>query len=1016
MTDTTSPTASPAIDIASPVSPALPDAAADAAPQARSAATFEVLPLSRELRETLAEIGYTHPTPVQIAVWEPATRGQDAVVQARTGTGKTAAFGLPIVDHLVRRSMPQVQVLTLTPTRELALQVSREIERLGKRKNVKVTAIYGGAPMQKQVDEINDGAQVIVGTPGRVLDHLRRGTLDPKHIKLLVLDEADEMLSMGFEREVTAILDSLPKDRQTLLFSATLPPDIERMAKKLRKPEYVTLSGDHVGALEIEHFVYFVAGDKLSALTRMIEVENPEGAVVFCNTKDETERVAQTLARQGYDADWLNGDLPQSDRETVMAKTRAGKLRFLVATDVAARGIDISHLTHVINFDYPQDSESYVHRTGRTGRAGRTGTAISLITPRDVGGLYLLRLTYKIRPVEKQIPSEGELRTRAEADLVSMLAEAFASRTVHPDDLTLARRLLTHEQFDVIVAGLLRDHLGARPDAQREATASRKATRMPPPPPRPPQMPKPAPRAERAPVVSAPVVSAPVERVPVARPAAPVVSAPVVSAPVVSAPVERVPVARPAATVVSAPAVSAPVAAPASVRTAAVPPFVAAVAAAAAPPFVAAVAAAAAAPAMPAAGREDRPRGEQPRWEQPRSEQQRGEQARGEQARGEQQRGEQQRGEQARGEQQRGEQQRGEQARGEQARGEQQRGEQQRGEQQRGEQPRWEQPRGEQARGEQPRGEQPRVEQPRVEQARVEQPRDDRRPRFDGDRGPRPEGERGGQRGRGRDRGPAPGPDARRGRGDHVPVSAAMGSLEGDSNAAPTRHADFTSWQPAAEEGDDEPILGSEAQAPRRPHEARAPYEARPAYGGGQAERPREQRDSREQRDQREPREPREPRNQPREATPEAAIVGGGAPAELDEDLAEIYVNVGRRDGARASDFQRILTEVAGLDKANVRRIRVRERNAFVSVRKQDLVGALAALSGATIAGKTAGAEQARERGADDPPAEAARPLGGEDTLPGGQATEATAAPAAAPAVDEAGGNDDAVPTGRSGG
>jgi ATP-dependent RNA helicase DeaD len=971
MTDTTSPTASPAIDIASPVSPALPDAAADAAPQARSAATFEVLPLSRELRETLAEIGYTHPTPVQIAVWEPATRGQDAVVQARTGTGKTAAFGLPIVDHLVRRSMPQVQVLTLTPTRELALQVSREIERLGKRKNVKVTAIYGGAPMQKQVDEINDGAQVIVGTPGRVLDHLRRGTLDPKHIKLLVLDEADEMLSMGFEREVTAILDSLPKDRQTLLFSATLPPDIERMAKKLSKPEYVTLSGDHVGALEIEHFVYFVAGDKLSALTRMIEVENPEGAVVFCNTKDETERVAQTLARQGYDADWLNGDLPQSDRETVMAKTRAGKLRFLVATDVAARGIDISHLTHVINFDYPQDSESYVHRTGRTGRAGRTGTAISLITPRDVGGLYLLRLTYKIRPVEKQIPSEGELRTRAEADLVSMLAEAFASRTVHPDDLTLARRLLTHEQFDVIVAGLLRDHLGARPDAQREATASRKATRMPPPPPRPPQMPKPAPRAERAPVVSAPVVSAPVERVPVARPAAPVVSAPVVSAPV-----ERVPVARPAAPVVSAPVVSAPVAAPASVRTAAVPPFVAAVAAAAAPPFVAAVAAAAAAPAMPAAGREDRPRGEQPRWEQPR-----GEQARGEQQRGEQQRGEQQRGEQQRGEQQRGEQQRGEQPRGEQARGEQ-------------------------ARGEQPRG----------EQARGEQPRDDRRPRFDGDRGPRPEGERGGQRGRGRDRGPAPGPDARRGRGDHVPVSAAMGSLEGDSNAAPTRHADFTSWQPAAEEGDDEPILGSEAQAPRRPHEARAPYEARPAYGGGQAERPREQRDSREQRDQREPREPREPRNQPREATPEVAIAGGGAPAELDEDLAEIYVNVGRRDGARASDFQRILTEVAGLDKANVRRIRVRERNAFVSVRKQDLVGALAALSGATIAGKTAGAEQARERGADDPPAEAARPLGGEDTLPGGQATEATAAPAAAPAVDEAGGNDDAVPTGRSGG
>ena len=386
------------------------------APAAPSRATFDVLPLSREVRETLAEIGYTHPTPVQIAVWEPATRGKDAVVQARTGTGKTAAFGLPIVDHLVRRSVPQVQVLGLCPTRELAIQVATEIERLGKRKNVKVAAIYGGAPMQRQVDQIADGAQVIIGTPGRVLDHLRRGTLDPRHVRMLVLDEADEMLSMGFEREVTAILDTLPKERQTLLFSATVPPDIERMAKKLRSPEFLTLSGDHIGALELEHFVYMVATDKLAALVRVIEVENPTGAVIFCNTKDETERVAQALVRQGYDADWLNGDLPQSDREKVMSATREGRLRFLVATDVAARGIDISHLTHVINHDFPQDAESYVHRTGRTGRAGRTGTAISLITPHDVGGLYLLRLTYKIRPIEKQIPTEGELKTRAEAD------------------------------------------------------------------------------------------------------------------------------------------------------------------------------------------------------------------------------------------------------------------------------------------------------------------------------------------------------------------------------------------------------------------------------------------------------------------------------------------------------------------------------------------------------------------------------------------------------------------------
>ncbi len=475
-----------------PISPSVPPGATtDAPPEGPpgdNAPTFDVLPLSKELRETLAAIGYTHPTPVQIAVWEPATRGRDAVVQARTGTGKTAAFGLPIVDHIVKRSLPNVQVLALCPTRELALQVSNEIERLGVKKGVKVAAIYGGAPMQRQIDAIAAGAQVVVGTPGRTLDHLRRGTLDPKHVKLVVLDESDEMLSMGFERELTAILETLPAERQTLLFSATLPPDIERIAKnKLRSPDLLTLSGDHIGALSIQHFVYMVAGDKLGALVRVLEVEDPESAVIFCNTKDETQNVAQGLNRKGFDADWLNGDLPQGDREKVMAATREGRLRYLVATDVAARGIDISHLTHVINNDFPMDAESYVHRTGRTGRAGRTGTAISLVTPRDIGGLYLLRLTYKIRPIEKQIPTEGELKTRAEADLVGMLAEAFTAKGAHPDDLALARRLLTHDQCDRILAGLLRDHLGARPEAKATAAsaATGAATRRAPRPPAP---------------------------------------------------------------------------------------------------------------------------------------------------------------------------------------------------------------------------------------------------------------------------------------------------------------------------------------------------------------------------------------------------------------------------------------------------------------------------------------------------------------------------------------------------
>jgi ATP-dependent RNA helicase DeaD len=439
------------------------------------APTFQVLPLSDEVRRALDEMGYKHPTPVQIAVFEPATRGKDAVVQARTGTGKTASFGLPIVDHIIRRSVGVPQALVLCPTRELALQVSAEVERLGKYRDVKVLPIYGGASMERQLQGIQAGAQLIVGTPGRVLDHIRRGTLPVAGIKLLVLDEADEMLSMGFERELSAILESLPPARQTLLFSATLPPDIERIARnKLKEPEFLTLSGDHIGALEIAHYAYLVKSDKIGALVRVLEAENPESAVIFCNTREETETVAHALTQRGYDADWLNGDLPQSDRERVMSATRQGKLRFLVATDVAARGIDISHLTHVINYDFPMDAEAYVHRTGRTGRAGRTGTAIALITPQDVGSLYYLRLTYKIRPIERQIPTAEELRTRAEADLLSLLAETLLPKGVDVSDRALARRLLAHDQSEMLIAGLLRAHLEKAPGAQQEAERLRR--------------------------------------------------------------------------------------------------------------------------------------------------------------------------------------------------------------------------------------------------------------------------------------------------------------------------------------------------------------------------------------------------------------------------------------------------------------------------------------------------------------------------------------------------------------
>jgi len=464
-----------------------------AEPEIQERPSFDTMPLSDELRRAITELGYTHPTPVQEAVFEPAARGHDLVVQARTGTGKTASFGMPLIDSLVRRNQTNTQALILCPTRELALQVHRELDGLSKYRGVSVVAIYGGAPMSRQVDQLKAGAQIVVGTPGRVLDHLQRDTLSPSHLRVCVLDESDEMLSMGFLPQITEILTYLPTPHQTLLFSATLPPDIQRIAEtRLKEPVFLTLSGDHIGALEVQHLTYFSMHDKLGDLLRLIEVEDPESAIIFCNTKDETKRVAAALDKRGYSAEWLNADLAQSDREKVMESTRRSHVRFLVCTDVASRGIDISHLTHVINFDFPESPEAYVHRTGRTGRAGRTGTAISLITPGDIGFLYMLRLTYKIVPIERQLPTKAELRTREELDLVQMFVEAFAARSHHADDVMLARRLLSHESVETVVAGLLRDHLGVRPEANTLATENRRS-----------RLPK-VPTQEPAPVTTSP--------------------------------------------------------------------------------------------------------------------------------------------------------------------------------------------------------------------------------------------------------------------------------------------------------------------------------------------------------------------------------------------------------------------------------------------------------------------------------------------------------------------------------
>ena len=438
------------------------------------APTFEELGLSEEVLTALSDMGWETPTPVQRDSYPLAIAGHDIIVQSRTGTGKTGAFGIPLVDKLVSKESKH-QALVLAPTRELALQSAAEIEKLGAHRGIETVAVYGGASMDRQVRALEKGARVISGTPGRVLDHLNRGTMDASLIRFLVLDEADEMLSMGFAKELNAIIEKLPKERQTLLFSATVDRAIKRVAERhMKDPEFLGLSGDHVGALGIEHFVYMVSGvGRVANLITVLETEDPESALIFCNTKAETEEVSAALQRAGFNAEWLNGDRPQREREEVLGRVRREELRFLVATDVAARGIDVSHLTHVINFSLPENVEQYVHRTGRTGRAGRTGTAITLVGPTELGILYYLRLQYRIFPVERTLPSEGEQRTRQEADRIALIEAAYP-KPPSERDLALVRRLMTHPNAERMLAGLLGAFFGSETDDVDKVAAAKR--------------------------------------------------------------------------------------------------------------------------------------------------------------------------------------------------------------------------------------------------------------------------------------------------------------------------------------------------------------------------------------------------------------------------------------------------------------------------------------------------------------------------------------------------------------
>ncbi|ABS26745.1 DEAD/DEAH box helicase [Anaeromyxobacter sp. Fw109-5] len=422
-----------------------------------SQASFDELGLSEPVRRAIAEHGYERPTPVQVSTFRPVRDGKDVIVRSKTGTGKTAAFAIPILERIADgRRRPSA--LVMCPTRELAIQVAQEFTALAKHRDLSVVAVYGGASMGEQLQKLEAGAEIIVGTPGRIYDHIRRRTLKLDETMVCCLDEADEMLNMGFFEEVTRILDNLPKDCQQLLFSATVPADIEQIIRDyLTDPETILLSGDEYSVENIHNVMYPAvdAYPKPRNLLYMIEMEEPETAIVFCNTRNDTSLVAAVLNRNGYDAELLNGDLPQKERERVMAKVKRGEVRFMVATDIAARGIDISDLTHVINYSLPEDPAVFLHRVGRTGRIGKKGTSLSIVSGAEIHTLTALQKKFGIAFEEKKLPTPDEARRLWTDRHVVELKDAM-SASIFEAFIPLSQELRNRPDGEYLVAFALK--------------------------------------------------------------------------------------------------------------------------------------------------------------------------------------------------------------------------------------------------------------------------------------------------------------------------------------------------------------------------------------------------------------------------------------------------------------------------------------------------------------------------------------------------------------------------------
>jgi len=433
--------------------------------------TFSELGLSETTLKAITELGYEEPTPVQEQTIRLMLEGSDVIAQAQTGTGKTAAFALPIIEKL-DLSMQAPQALVLTPTRELAIQVAEAFQSYSKYKQVSVLPVYGGQPIERQLKALARGVQVVVGTPGRVMDHIRRRTLKLAPVRVVVLDEADEMLNMGFIEDIEVILSETSNERQTALFSATMPKPIAALARQyMHDAQRVTVASEKVNTPQIRQIYYEVGKrDKFEILSRVLDYEVPTSAIIFCRTKLEVDALGQRLNARAHAAEALHGDLNQAQRDRVMGRFRSGQIELLIATDVAARGLDVDQISHVINYDIPLDPEIYVHRIGRTGRAGRTGIAISLVTARE-GRLWQVIQRASGTPIQRmRLPTLEDVVTRRRDRLKTMLRETLAEEGLAPF-LTMVDELSDEFEARDLAAAALKKLLGETPDLEDDKLA-----------------------------------------------------------------------------------------------------------------------------------------------------------------------------------------------------------------------------------------------------------------------------------------------------------------------------------------------------------------------------------------------------------------------------------------------------------------------------------------------------------------------------------------------------------------